>query len=278
MFDSLPKDFLYSAYQLRSTHLRGDGDVKVFSGTCFHIKDGEEIFLVTNRHNLEANYKDEKYAGYKINNLEISGYFGSEQYLDCLIEKQTLKYATSENYDEDVIALDMTKVSVVYRRRKTTTPLPTDISPINLDISLIATNDELCKIDPCDVIAFPGYPEFFDRNGNRPIMRVGTIASDPNSDYQAEHMQPGRRIAYEAHSTQGSSGSPVFAVPKGIRLGAGLEGGNYRDVMLVGINSGHLIGREEKIGQIHSGLSFCFKSSCILDAIKRLKALKVTSP
>src|SRR5947199_8976750 len=135
---------------------------------------------------------------------------------------------------------------------------------------MLATDEELAKLDLCDTIAFPGYPAFFDHNGDRPIMRVGAISSDPASDYRPDYNSIGRRIAYEAFSTEGSSGSPVFALPKGLQLGPGLSGPGHRTAMLIGINSGHVLGRDERIGQIHSGLSYCFKSTSILECIEKL--------
>jgi hypothetical protein len=37
--------------------------------------------------------------------------------------------------------------------------------------------------------------------------------------------------------------------------------------VLLGVNAGHLIGSEPKIGSIHSGFSNCFKAACIREAI-----------
>ncbi|WOH63162.1 hypothetical protein [Bradyrhizobium sp. BWA-3-5] len=132
---------------------------------------------------------------------------------------------------------------------------------------LLADADMLAKIDVCDLVALPGYPDFYDRNGNRPIMRMGTIASDPESDYCDLGMRPARRIAYEAFSSAGSSGSPVFALAKGMRTGAGLSGGYFRDFCLLGVNAGHLRGRDE-MDPSHAGISYCYKSTCIVEAIK----------
>ena len=132
--------------------------------------------------------------------------------------------------------------------------------------SMIADNSRINeKLSVCDFVAFPGFPDWYDRKNNLPILRTGTIASDPRFDYSHEKEDMGERIAYEAFSYGGSSGSPIFAIQKGIKVGAGLDGGGYREPMLVGINAGHL-DIDGSMGS-HSGISYFYKSSVILELI-----------
>jgi hypothetical protein len=143
---------------------------------------------------------------------------------------------------------------------------PKPIPATYIDFDLLADANQLSKLDICDMVALPGYPDFYDRNGDRPIVRIGTIASDPNSDYCDLNMNPARRIAYEAFSSAGSSGSPVIALAKGLKTGSGLSGGYFRDICVIGVNAGHLRGRDG-MDSSHAGISYCFKSTCIVDAI-----------
>jgi len=123
------------------------------------------------------------------------------------------------------------------------------------------------EVLPCDLVAFPGYPEWHDQSEGRPIMRTGTIASDPRYNYSWGKIS-GECIAYEAFSYGGSSGSPVFALQKGFPVGDGLTGGSYRKVYLIGVNAGHL--NDTKSGfNLHSGISYMYKSTVILELIQQ---------
>jgi hypothetical protein len=97
----------------------------------------------------------------------------------------------------------------------------------------------------------------------RPILRTGTLASDPRYDYSWTNAFKGQCLAYEAFSFGGSSGSPVFALQKGPKPGAGISFPGFRDLMMIGINAGHL--PTENSG--HSGISYLYKSSAIVDLI-----------
>jgi hypothetical protein len=196
----------------------------------------------------------------------ISGYFGIDQYAECDFGGSTLAYAIPANEAEDVVVMDATKVPFQFRRKRKAGEDPTvktsTLSPICIRADMMATVGDLTNLKPGDGIAFPSYPAHYDLSGSRPIMRTGSIASDPVSDYQTLGQAPARRIACEAHSTQGSSGGPVFSVLQNSEL------------VVIGINAGHLTGDEPKIGTIHSGLSYCFKSVCILEAIEYLRSVR----
>jgi hypothetical protein len=119
------------------------------------------------------------------------------------------------------------------------------------------------SMEVCDFVAFPGFPEWFDRESYRPILRVGTVASDPRYDYTNQQAR-GNCIAYEAFSFGGSSGSPVFALQKGFKMAAPLTFEGFRESKLVGINAGHLVETEYRS---HSGISYFYKATAILDLI-----------
>lgn len=115
----------------------------------------------------------------------------------------------------------------------------------------------------CDFVAFPGFPPWHDKLAQRPILRTGTISSDPRVHYSDEPIPKGRRVAYEAFSFGGSSGSPVFAPPRGIQGGAGVKVEGFRDGRLIGVNAGHLMAAQGG----HSGVSYFIKSSAILELL-----------
>lgn len=265
MFHSLRKPFLYAAYQLTSVFRDENNKSKSTNGTCFFVQSapGRPALLVTNRHCVDLSYKDEKYRSHKLDHVAIGGYFQMERF-----EEFTLPFASrerwvfSQNYAEDV-AVAVNPKGFCASGRKTA------LVPFVVNKEMLATeNDFKVGLDVCDMVAFPGYPSWFDRNGWRPIMRMGSIASDPISDYRwSDRIPPARRLAYEAFSFGGSSGSPVFALAKGIKLGGGLTGGYYRDEKLIGINCGHLSDNDE-FPSHHSGLSYLLKSTAVLDCLR----------
>ncbi|MGM4891774.1 hypothetical protein [Tardiphaga sp. 839_C3_N1_4] len=262
MFHSPAKHLLYTAYKLAVEHVHPNGHSIKIVGTAFYITRGSEMYLITNRHNVDAVMKAEKYAGYRPDSLELSGYFGGK-YLHARLADD-ISIGFPENVDEDVAAINLTNV------RFATEPPEHEMRVNYISYDSIADEKQLASLSICDMVALPGYPDFYDRNGERPIMRMGTIASDPESNYQDIDMSPARRIAYEAFSSAGSSGSPVFALAKGWKAGQGLSGGYFRDLLLVGVNAGHLRGRDDMHGS-HSGISYCFKSACIIEAIDEAK-------
>ena len=125
----------------------------------------------------------------------------------------------------------------------------------------------------CDSIAFIGFPTVYDHKNNMPILRSGVISSDPRLDYSFNGKDNGHVLAYEAFSTSGSSGSPVFAIQKGIKVGNGLEApdGFYRPVMLIGINAGCFWYGPNKV---HQHLSYMFKSDQIIKLIDKPEEAK----
>ncbi len=73
----------------------------------------------------------------------------------------------------------------------------------------------------------------------------------------------GNCVAYEGFSTEGASGSPIFAPPRGME-----NIPNSRHGYLIGINAGHI---PENYG--HSGISYFYKSTIIIDIIEKYKLL-----
>lgn len=124
------------------------------------------------------------------------------------------------------------------------------------------------KLTVCDTIAYPGFPEWFDHKNNTPIFRMGTIASNPRSDYCCGDNDPvAARVAYEGFSSGGASGSPVFAIQKGFRVGGGIQAPEdfFREVKVVGINAGLFFNDKG-----HSGISYFYKSSVIKNIIDEM--------
>ena len=114
---------------------------------------------------------------------------------------------------------------------------------------------------PYDEVVFSGFPEQHDKLSNRPILRSGRISSDPKFDYSFSGKFEGEKVAYEAFSSEGASGSPVFAVPRGAKSIP-----ESRNGFLIGVNAGHI--NDSNRPGTHSGISYFFKSTIIFRIIE----------
>lgn len=269
MNHGLRNDFLYSAIKIDVTFEDLTKKTKTGSGTAFFVKNSKgETSLITNRHVIDLDYKQKtaKYKDFKLIKIiltvkEIDENTGLPTEDNILQVDNFNEFIFSENYENDVACLK--DVHVVCLNGKE--PF------INFSISYenIADIKSLNnKLSVCDFVAFPGFPDWYDKKNNLPILRTGTIASDTRFDYSFNGNDNGQVIAYEAFSFGGSSGSPVFAIQKGIKIAKGnITGGNFREVMLIGINAGHL--PIQGVIETHSGISFFYKSSIILELIEK---------
>lgn len=266
MFHGLNNSFLYTALRLKTSFFRErDGYAKESIGTCFFVVNQKgKPCLVTNRHMLDAGYSDKerKYLGCELETIEIEGFLSPAGSTTLPRDRTSMQFHTEHNqirfsstYAEDVACVHNPQIVNPTDLARADFPIPYDF---------VATKDWLdSNLSVCDFVVFPGYPDWHDKLENRPIMRTGTIASDPRSDYSHKGEREGRKIAYEAFSFDGSSGSPVFAVMKGLRPGPGISFPDFREPKFIGINAGHL---EADFGH-HSGISYFFKSSVILELI-----------
>lgn len=260
MFHGLTNQFLYAAYKVSATFADDIGNVMSGTGTCFFVKNKSgDLCLISNRHVFDISYKkdDDSLAKYSLREIEISGKRGSpgdnipESDLSFSIVPN-VKFSGDSNNDiaciKKIIPLRGNDIRIDYF----------------IPYSFLATEADFQKrLMICDFLAFPGFPEWYDKHENRPILRTGTISSDPRFDYSYGDTVRGECVAYEAFSYSGSSGSPVFAVQKGPQPGAGIVFPGFRDLLLVGINAGHL----KTTDKTHSGISYLYKSTAIAQVI-----------
>lgn len=261
MIHGISNQFLYSAKKILVKWSNGS-DYTELRGTGFFIQKDADVFFITNRHVVEPGYDDIKYKGYKIIDFKIESFesfddsgLPSSLHSASVVNWNEFKFHTNAN--NDVACLKDVKIIGTMRIN----------APISY--SMLATEEWISgKLSVCDSIAYPGFPEWYDRQNNTPIFRMGTIASDPRMDYSYIPGAPiASRIAYEGFSTGGASGSPVFALQRGFKTGGGISAPEdfYREVKLIGINAGHF---SDQAG--HSGISYLYKSSTIVDLINSM--------
>ena len=211
---------------------------KIF-GTGFFVHKNKETVFVTNRHMVEPGYKNNEFKDYKVKSFSIEIF----ESIEDIENNKSFKiisinnfndFKFGDNYNDDVACLFNIKLNQL-EDAKIIQSIPYD---------LIADENWInSKMVICDKIAYPGFPNHYNKLTHSPIFRMGTIASDPRFDYNGvDDKTVSKRICYEGFSFGGSSGSPVFSVQKGFPLGAGLtsSGPNFLvEIKMIGINAGH---------------------------------------
>jgi hypothetical protein len=265
MFHSLDRKFLYTAYRIKVTFREYQRDRPAF-GTCFFVRsETKPNIMVTNRHVLDAGFSDFRRSHWELSEVVVSGFAPRDfQPIEFELAWEEIRFPSSDL--EDVAVLVRPEIKRIIRA-----PSAPIQSPImEVPIAMVAEDSDFEDVLLADELLYPGYPEWHDQSEGRPIMRRGALASDPYCNYLGPEMTVGGRIlAYEAFSFGGSSGSPVFLPPFGVRLNDE-HSGNYRPTKLLGINSGHLLTRDGM--RHHSGISYFYRSSIlheILEGIER---------
>lgn len=258
MFHSLDRPFLYSAHKL-VVQFDDYSNIKEGNGTCFFIEGpGERLSLVTNRHVLEPSYENRAKSHWKLARIRVIGFSPpSYERFECTVLVDRIRFPGS--FEEDVaLAPVLGVIDGSWTGHKA-------LLIENIPQSILATDHDFTELFLADTLLFPGFPDWHDKLEGRPIMRRGALSSDPHHNYLGPGMKVGGRIiAYEAFSFEGSSGSPVFLPPFGVRLNES-GGGNFRPQKLLGINGGHL--KTQDGHRHHSGISYFFRSTIIRELL-----------
>lgn len=277
MYHGLTHEAIYAAVRTVSVFDGRHGDVKEISGTSFVLSVEGKAVLVTNRHIVDLNFgrTDGKYVGFTL------------RHLICEVRARDSKDGSPGKNRSYVVPMTHNEISY------DSNPLNDvaiifDVQSSNRDgsenrcweycfeYSDVATEEELRdELQPFDVLAFPGFPEGFDKRGLRAIIRGGTVACDPRFEYSFESQDKGDILLFEGFSFGGSSGSPVIAVPKVPPVNVDHHPANrFRRLMVVGVNAGHV---SASCGQ-HAGLSYFVRSSVIRRIIQTRLANHSTGP
>lgn len=277
MYHGLTHETIYAAIRIVAVFDGPHDDVKEITGTGFVLMVEGKTVLVTNRHIADLNFSrtDRKYIDFVLRHLicevrardATGGSPGASRSFEVPVTHNQVLYDSNPLND----------VAIIF-----------DVQSSNLDGSLdrrweycfefsdLATEEELrTELQPFDVLAFPGFPDGFDKRGLRAIIRGGRVACDPRFEYSFEAQEKGDILLFEGFSFGGSSGSPVVAVPKVPPMNVDNHPGNrFRRLMVVGVNAGHI---SASLGQ-HAGLSYFVRSSVIRRMVEQCVANCSTRP
>jgi hypothetical protein len=252
MFHEPPQQFLYSSYRVETTHVDPQGTTKTGCATGFVVegKTGRG-WVVANRHVVDLNFRQTtaKYKTFALQLLRLTGRRANDSCYTFLLHPDAKQFF-HRDVENDVVLIEP---------RVVWDGVPEDQRSLHwhfgyghlADGAVLGTS-----LQPFDLVCYSGFPDQHDKLGNRPILRSGHIASDPQYNYSWDKAQHGSCIAFEGFSFAGSSGSPVFAPARGA-----LGTPNSRNGYLVGVNAGHLPNHPSG----HSGISYFYKSTVILE-------------
>lgn len=266
MFHGLTHEIIYAAARLTTVFEGRDGTQIPRQGTCFGVAcPNEKLALVTNRHLVDLHYPEyqKKYCLYKLKHL-ICDTRGRD--INNNTPGTTKRFIMSMlknkvDFDDN----DANDVAVIFNAQ-----LENEDGTVNccwdycFKIEDLATEDEIrSDLHPFDFLAFTGFPAGYDKTDLKPIIRGGTVASDPRFSYQFNEKDKGEIVLYEGFSFGGSSGSPVVAIPKVPPINVDPHPSHkFRRFLMVGINAGHTTEDGGILSQ-HAGLSYFVKSSVI---------------
>ena len=235
------------------------------SGFWVHDKSGLAVFI-TNRHIIDIGYDRSEYrrAGYRLSRLTVSSHSTVPRNQGVVVDL---------NNDDNDIEIQL--------------PTSDDV-----DIAILIPRTSDCQTPPFTIpahaaladqlffedlpwgtqVSFASFQVWRDSTTQKPILRTGIVSSDPRDDYSSD-MVNNRKSALllEAFSFSGSSGSPIF-VSASIPMGSN---GSY-PIQVIGIMCGHIWNdKDTSVGhRTHVGLSYCHKSTVLLEMLSRLDSLE----
>ena len=299
MDSGINNNFLYAAKKLEVDFRDSIGNGRTIAGTCFFVQKNRVYYLVTNRHNVEFDYKKDTSTEYSVHEIVIESKTidnkATNPSIPLKLQKMKIRDFTvhyDEDYNNDFCVIDFNDVEILEGDENNI------IMDSVLDYQVLADKDFFERLNVLDLVGFPSFCKYYDNDNNNPIFSGGFISSDPRLNYsykdeEAEKYEViGDCLIYQALSYSGASGSPVFSTQRGIQLGKGLSTSDkewYRPFRCIGINAGHLREKmEAKSGitlssdgtpekrlkneqYVHSGLSYFYKSYKIKDLIDKIE-------
>lgn len=252
MYIAPPTNFIYCSYKVTVTFADDLGNTPTCRGTGFFLAAGDSTVFVTNRHVFDPTYKKKNFhESMRLVENRILGKSHQGQTYELIVDpSQSIFFP--DNYEDDVACI----VNPQCQSTKENT-----VVFYHFGVETLADEYLFSEgLHPGDRIFYAGFPDPYDKLAQRPILRSGTIASDPRYPYSNTGADEGARIVYEGFSSGGASGSPIWAAARGF---AGAPGA--REGTILGVNAGHI---DQKFGA-HSGISFFYKSTVILDVLRK---------
>ena len=247
--------YLYSVKKLSLTYTDGI-NIKTDTASGFIVGTGSFGTLVSARHVLDPSYN----INFKNPNPGSAWYLEKIEILEHSMDgkkHQTLTFSESlrtrilVSQDSDIGLLPLNFPTQQTNAVKSITAYFT--------LENIADKTYYEGLLVGDIIHMPTFSLAGDALNLVPLFNSGFIASDPNVDYSYDELNRGQLLAVQVQVWGGASGAPIFSRPVGLENVQGARPGR-----LIGIHSGHTTA----VKNVHSGISFCTKSTSLLSLLK----------
>lgn len=228
-------------------------------GTGFFVVKDNNIYLITNRHVVEA---PSEYAG---KNPTLKKFMVDTRDFDTRTSSVKIEEISFQQWHTQCPTDPQDDVCCIF--------LPNCSAgatiPHYFGFELLADDaDFKAGLSICDEVALIGFPSTsYDHLNNVPILRRGCISSDPRLEYSYNTNFNGHQLAVELFSTGGSSGSPIISLQKVIDPRAYNNTGIYRKPQVIGINAAFLTSNN-----VHQQIALVCKSSIIRNLILAAEA------
>ena len=248
------------------------------SGSGFHLRMGFRVYFVTNRHIVEPGYPDEPERGsaheQRISAIRVHSFntVPDDDQANSSLLLGAIDVLTHGNRNVDLAVLDRGLVSggITSGNRTGQAAVPEGHMGISFSASVspdsIADTEYLERsLEWGEPVIFSSYQPWRSAESGRPIVRTGTVASDPAHPYSLANPRQEKLILLEANSYGGSSGSPVFTT----------RGGAARK--LIGVMAGHIANTHSEAGALnreHTSLSYCVRSDALLEMVGTVSNLQ----
>lgn len=263
MYHPIPHELLIATNRIDVKFIIGEKIINSQgSGFWIVINESEYIF-VTNKHVLDLEFRGTQYKDmlpklYSIEILIID--------VENKIKKLNITNAQINKHIDPHIDIAILKsVNSSYPE-----------SFVHGGITLTTVADEkffLQELEWGATLSFSSFQAWIDSVTEWPIVRTGTLASNPRHQYTSDKTELKELLLIEAMSFEGSSGSPVFANACDSSLGKDSEVNTNRPLKLIGIVCEYF----QYKNIMHTGLSTCHRSDTLLRMIND-DSLSVTVP
>lgn len=269
MYHPIPRRWLEATNRV-DVQFDNGAKTKTGSGSGFWVadEDGNAVFI-TNRHVVDMAYRDNKYVGegYRLSHLTISSHSALPRNRGVVVDLQDdIDIRVDTGYGVDIAIL------IPHASDRKTPPLSIPASMLLADQSFFG------HLPWGAQVSFASFQAWRDSTTQKPILRTGIVSSDPQDDYSSDIVDRKSALLLEAFSFSGSSGSPLFANAFGLPIDERLltGGPGFREARVIGIVCGHIPNREDGTGapSMHVGLSYCHKSTVLLEMLSRLDSLE----
>ncbi|WP_169317381.1 trypsin-like peptidase domain-containing protein [Actinacidiphila oryziradicis] len=231
---------LYSAVRLVAVFFDRSNNKLAGTGSGFIITDtAENRYLVTNRHVLDHNFK--KFGGWELESVKVDGQYQSAamDILSTVPQQVTITDPAPRFLDSDKVDLAVLPLDAPLGHAQALVGEGTFNS---LPASMLASAADFAfgRVAVGGTVLTPGYPGIGGEVAERPILVGGVISSDPRYPAALGIDTYPSQVLTHSFSWNGMSGSPVLCyVPKELTWGD-LETGNYEELILAGVNAGHI--------------------------------------